>query len=590
MKALKIIASLFLVTSLSYAYTLKQSVNKVLEENPEIVAEKQNQEAFRKYIDEREGALYPRVDLDGRIEKSNSEKDYYEDNPSGLEDGSDQEDGYNFGISINQMLYDGRLTPSRIDEAKYNNLANRYRTNLNIEDIVLKNITAYMGLVRYKELIFLSEDMIKVNEKNLQIAKEQEIISGQSLETYQVSSKLNFAKEKFLEEKDFEETRVNTFKRFLGTKPQGDECRPQIDETVFPNNLKKLTKEAVLNNYEILEQIQWVKAQREKIAQADASFLPNLNLELRATTDKDLALNEEGYEDQAIIRINMDWNLYNGGADDAVSKQEELFLAEQKKRLDAITNKIIESVEVTYQRFQKNKERIDVLKDYIIANENIVSIYKSEFEAGTRTFVDILNAQTDLYEARQSLINREFDLYSNYYELLNSLSILSKTVQNSDDSQCIVKKVKLLSEEKVDETEDLNVSEELSALLDSDSQEDSQDVESLLNDNSLNDETKLGNISKMLEASSDKYILNLGTTKGLDAAKAFVNEYNLNKQEAFTYSYGVNEKSAKVVYGIFDNITEAKSAMKNLPNEILKNKPYVDNISKHQNLYKKYHK
>ena len=34
------------------------------------------------------------------------------------------------------------------------------------------------------------------------------------------------------------------------------------------------------------------------------------------------------------------------------------------------------------------------------ANANIVEVYKSEFEAGTRTFVDILDAQTVLYEAK----------------------------------------------------------------------------------------------------------------------------------------------------------------------------------------------
>ncbi|RXK08731.1 transporter, partial [Halarcobacter bivalviorum] len=54
----------------------------------------------------------------------------------------------------------------------------------------------------------------------------------------------------------------------------------------------------------------------------------------------------------------MAWNLYNGGGDHAVSKQEELFLAEQKERLDAVTNKVVESLKVNYQRFLKNKDRI----------------------------------------------------------------------------------------------------------------------------------------------------------------------------------------------------------------------------------------
>ena len=60
--------SLFASVSLN-AVSLKESVEKVLATNPEIVAEKNNQEAFRKYIDEREANYYPRIDIDGRFEK-----------------------------------------------------------------------------------------------------------------------------------------------------------------------------------------------------------------------------------------------------------------------------------------------------------------------------------------------------------------------------------------------------------------------------------------------------------------------------------------------------------------------------------------
>ncbi len=39
-------------------------------------------------------------------------------------------------------------------------------------------------------------------------------------------------------------------------------------------------------------------------------------------------------------------------------------------------------MKVNFERYQKNKERIDVLKKYVVSNENIVEVYKSEFESG----------------------------------------------------------------------------------------------------------------------------------------------------------------------------------------------------------------
>jgi adhesin transport system outer membrane protein len=58
-------------------------------------------------------------------------------------------------------------------------------------------------------------------------------------------------------------------------------------------------------------------------------------------------------ENQVYGRLNLAWNIYNGGGDYAVSKQEELFLAEQKERLDAITNKVVEAIKVNIKDFKK---------------------------------------------------------------------------------------------------------------------------------------------------------------------------------------------------------------------------------------------
>ncbi len=53
-------------------------------------------------------------------------------------------------------------------------------------------------------------------KNNLTIAKEKESISGEVLETYETEGKLNFMKEKYLEEKDLKHLRITTFKRFVG--------------------------------------------------------------------------------------------------------------------------------------------------------------------------------------------------------------------------------------------------------------------------------------------------------------------------------------------------------------------------------------
>ena len=595
-KLLKFACISILASSSLHAFSLKQSVEKVLANNPEVIAEKNNQEAFRKYVDERKANYLPRIDVDGRLEKSNSDK-RYDIQDTNNRNGSTQEDGYNFGIALNQMLYDGNLTPSQVQEARHNELANNYRTQRNIDNIVYETINAYKDLIQYSEMLDLTKDMIVTNEENLQTAKDKESISGEILETYQVDSKLNFVKEKYLEEKDLKTSRINTFKRYVGTEPSGDECRPKINLTKIPNSLQQIVEQAVLRNYEIQEQIERIKAQREKIAQADSKFLPNLNLELKALTDNDLSLNENGIENQVYGRINLAWNLYNGGGDYAVSKQEELFLAEQKERLDAITNKIVESIKVNYQRFQKNQERIQVLKNYVVANENIVEVYKSEFETGTRTFVDILDAQTVLYEAKKSLVAREYDLYNNYYDILNTLSMLTSTVLESADGCADEKALNTITSEQKKLSSNETVSEELGALLGDETPRTApkSEIKEKVVSDEIRDEKPTKNDSdnknnSFLEAPADYYTINITTTNGIDAAKNYVSSNNMDSSSSYVYPFGPEMKSAKVIYGTFKSVKDAQEAMNKLPSSVIANKPYIDNVSKHQKLYDKYHK
>lgn len=52
-KILKFACLSLIVSTSLHAVSLKDSVDKVLSTNPEVIAEQNNQEAFKKYIDER---------------------------------------------------------------------------------------------------------------------------------------------------------------------------------------------------------------------------------------------------------------------------------------------------------------------------------------------------------------------------------------------------------------------------------------------------------------------------------------------------------------------------------------------------------
>jgi len=577
---------LILLTSSSYAASLRDSVEKAINTNPDIIAEKKNQEAYRKYVDDREGLYLPTLDIEAYLETSKIEKDYDDATP----DTKSDEDGYNAAIVFRQYLYDGGSTPSQVSEVKHQELANKYRSFYAIENTILETVKAYTGLVQSDEKLALTNDMIKNHEENLVTAKEKEEISGEVLETYQVSSKLNFTIDKYIEEQSVKETGIAQYVKYVGEELNGSICRPTIDEAKVPATLKEAIEIAVIRNHRILEQIEKIKLQREKIAQYDARFLPSLNLELKASIDDDLELNENGTQKDRYARLNLNWNLFNGNRDSIRSEQETIFLQEQKKTLDEITNDVVAEIKSLYTKFYKNKKRVEALKKYVVANVNIVEVYRNEFQAGTRTFVDILDAESELYNSRTSLINIEYTALNNYYDLMFNLSQLTDTVLSSENQICDNVSPRVFS--YTPKEQDKQSRFDLDGLI---SNTDSSIISKELGLDKEIAETASSDAMKMatseyktfLDAPKNYYTINIATKNGMAAASKYIRDNNLG-DNAYSFEFGPSMRSAKILYGVYSSVEEAKVAMRSLSSVVLANKPYIDNIRKHQALYAKY--
>jgi adhesin transport system outer membrane protein len=98
-------------------------------------------------------------------------------------------------------------------------------------------------------------------------------------------------------------------------------------------------------------------------------------------------------------------------------------------------------------------------------------------------------------------------------------------------------------------------------------------------------DTQVDNL--LLSASKDSFTINLATFSSLTRAQNFVIDNDLGSN-AFIYEFGADKKYAKVIYGIYKTSKEATLDMEKFNKEILKNKPLINRVKKHQELYSKY--
>ena len=119
-----------------------------------------------------------------------------------------------------------------------------------------------------------------------------------------------------------------------------------------------------------------------------------------------------------------------------------------------MTKDIIDQLTSSFNTYQTSKSQIIELKQFIEENKQIIEIYKDQFDSGTRSFIDVLNVEADLYNSKISLINTQFNMYQSYYKILKLMSTLQNTISDSQRQVCDADDF-LKEEPKKDELKDM---------------------------------------------------------------------------------------------------------------------------------------
>lgn len=627
-----------LLTVLFFSYlngtTIKDIVSHTLQSNPKIKSIEHNTKANKYYIDESFGDYLPTLNYEGYIQ---DKRIIQKDKINGTTQTRDENGSYQ-QLKLNQNIYNGGLTKAKVEEAKHNYQANLIANIHDTEKIILDTIISYLDLLKNEELKRLTENDLEIHSMYLETAVQTEQVSGDVVDRLLVQNKILTAKEKLIQIKEDRKKAKTQLEKNIGKKIDDNICRPKIDYSAIPEKLNDVLTYGIKNSYNVLEEIEKIKAQKAVISQELARFLPSIDFQLTKELDNGIDI-ENAYKNNQSARITINYNLFNGLKDQAIYIREKKFLDEAQKTLDNISDDSKQKLEEYFSSFNLSKEKLEVLKEHVVNNKEILKVFGEQFDGGTRSFIDVLNQEEELYRKKSDLIDEEYKNYVSYYNLLFETSKLSDTILLNKDNSCqeikvdfrvIEKKPEVISQElenllSEDTTPNNDVNQEAKNVEKVNEQEKIKDkvnrvFNSLLDDiyntkevkkiDIKNQKTSEPIIDKKIEkideskniieenngtlkdaitqTTDDKYTLVLGTI--LDENKPIENILKrYSGDDIFAYRFKSNGKTyIRILSGAFKTLKEAKTKMVSLDPKLLKNKPFIDNITKHQKLYEKY--
>lgn len=381
---------------------MAKAVRRALETNPDVTA---RVNALRASLDAmrvaRAGWL-PRVDAEAGVGRT-------DDRITSRTPINGTLDHNGVALSITQLLWDGTALTAQISRLDHERQTRWFELLDVSEATALEAARAYIDVGRYRKLVALAEDSYVDHRYYFeQIQSRFRAGVGRGSDVEQAAARVALAESNLTTETSNLHDVVARYLRVVGDQPPRDPPRPMSLSAGMPPTANEAMDMALRHSAAISAAIENLRSARAAVSERRSAFWPRLEARVRAGSGHNFdAVPDQKREVTAGVVLN--WNLFAGGADQARVRQQTSLLNQAADQRDKACRDARQNAGIAYNDVVKLEQQLQVLDRNVLAIEKARDAYRQQFDIGQRSLLDLLNAENEVYTARRSYANADFD-------------------------------------------------------------------------------------------------------------------------------------------------------------------------------------
>jgi len=404
-----------LATNVS-AETLKEALSATYLNNPVLEAQRASLRATDENLNQAKAGWRPSITATGSAGYKDSET-------IATFSSSGTTHPKNLRLELQQPLFNGFQTVNGTSEARMQINAARASLLDAEQQVLLQAVTAYMDVIRDQAVLELTTNNVMVLRRQLE-ASEDRFRVGEITRTDVAQSKARLSRavtEKFTGEASLTSSR-SAYQKTIGNAP-GSLKKPAYLPALPASNEAALSMSAEFNPNLIAARYT-EKAARSNIKKQKGSLLPSVSLVARYSRGwQNFSTTDESTNKEVLAQFSMP--IYQSGTNSSRIRQARQ--VENQRRLETIAAErlVVEQVRNAWESYREATARIRSSQDQVDANSIALEGVRQEAEVGSRTTLDVLDAEQELLDARVSLVRSERDQYVSAYALLATIGKLT---------------------------------------------------------------------------------------------------------------------------------------------------------------------
>lgn len=332
----------------------------------------------------------------------------------------------NLGITASITLFDGGQNQFALSAAKEAVLSTR-QSLLSVEQRVLfSSVEAYMNVRRAGKTVTLRENNLRVIQEELRAAKDRfdvgevtktDVALAEARLAASISA-LAAAKGSLAQQREI-------FKQAVG-KAAGTITTPR-SLPKLPKSAKAVKVAAVRNHPEIIAIQHDIKQAEYNVQRASGTLKPTVGL---SSTLGYTEMEGDDYRQSGSISLSASSTIYSGGRIPALIRKAMAQRDAQRSGLHLTRLRLEQQAGSAFALLQMAQAGRKASEEQIRASRVAFEGIREEATVGSRTTLDVLNAEQELLDAQAGLISSETDEYIAAYRVLAQMGELTVDALN----------------------------------------------------------------------------------------------------------------------------------------------------------------
>ena len=329
--------------------------------------------------------------------------------------------GVNLGVG--QNLYTGGRASNAVREVEANILANREQLRGLENDVMQAVVQAYVDVRRDQEVLRVRQENVEVLRRQLEETRARFEV-GEITRTDVAQSEARLAQaQAFLSttQAQLATNRAN-YATVVGQSPGNLEPEPVL--AGLPATVEQAYDTAQVNNPDLLTAEFVEQASRARVARERAETRPTVRASASASYSQPLEHDLSDYAAGLGAGATLSLPLYRGGATTSRIRAARETNNADRIAVETARRNVVQQVAQFWNSLQAQRAAMISNEEQVRAARVAFEGVQAEAQAGLRTTLDVLNAQTELRSAELSFLQSRRDAYVASAALLNTMGLL----------------------------------------------------------------------------------------------------------------------------------------------------------------------